>query len=281
MSVDVKKAREFVYNNGTLFEQTLYGWLFEEVDTSTLLGTIRAYKNPDGGYGHAFEHDIKAPMSHPLALEYLLQLMVRFQIPTDDLLVGTAAWVEQNQSADGSLSNPSELKNYPMAVWWQETGGQVKPTSIVGHLTTLGAVTREVVARTRVWVVDNLSIEAIAENEWLFMAYHAHDYFMNVENFPDLEDYRAATVENIIRCFTQADKKQWYTLFLFAYSPDAPAAKVIPSQLLMPALEHLEQSQQDDGCWHDEHGLAHWYPITTIGNLWTLKQFGRLEIGKK
>ena len=75
MSIDVGKASNFVHQHGTLFERALFDFLFAGGSAERVQAIIMCYKNPDGGFGHGFEHDIKAPHSHPLALEYLLSVM--------------------------------------------------------------------------------------------------------------------------------------------------------------------------------------------------------------
>ena len=47
------------------------------------------------------------------------------------------------------------------------------------------------------------------------MAYHAHDYYMNVDEFPKVTTYRELTVQNLIQCAMKAEEKQLYTLFFF------------------------------------------------------------------
>jgi hypothetical protein len=275
MTVSVGRAREFVYSNGTLFERALFAWLFDEGPLDHLHSTIRAYRNPDGGYGHGFEHDIKSPMSHPLALEYLLSVMVRCGIPAGDVLDGSATWMESVQNADGSLRNPPEIKDYPIAPWWTEDGGQTQPASIVSNLLRYEKASPKLLETTKQWAQIHLTPEKIRTNEWLFMAYHAHDYFFAIEDFPNLSECRAATVENIIACAEAAPDDQMYTLFHFAYGPDAPISRVIPSQLIDRALTVLEQTQQEDGGWRDQHDLTQWFSTVTILNILVLRRFGR------
>ena len=94
MHHDVPKARDFVYRNGTLFERALFAWLFDGGSLQRLHQIILCYKNSDNGFGHGLEHDLKAPQSNPLALEYLLGVMKHTDIPPGSVLDGTAEWVE-------------------------------------------------------------------------------------------------------------------------------------------------------------------------------------------
>lgn len=276
MSVSVRKARDFVFSNGALWERELYRALFDYGPMEHLHQCLLCYKNLDGGWGHGLEHDLKTPDSHPAALEYLLTVIRDFDLPVGSLLEGAPQWLEQNQQEDGSLKNPDSLRDYPAAPWWVEWGGQTMPDSIVGNLTRLGLVTPSLAATTQQWVQANHSLEKIRANSWLFMAYHAYDYFMNVDDFPEIEMWRQAVIQNIVDCASKAPEKQYYTLFAFAPAPDSPVARALPAGLLDRFLDHLQDTQRADGGWDDEHNMPHWQPVVTIGILHTLRSYGRL-----
>jgi hypothetical protein len=276
MSINLKQARDFVYQNGVLWERDLFAVHFEGGSLERLHRSLRAYQNTDGGYGNAMEHDIRCPNSHPLALEFLLTVLAQNDLPPGDILDGAAAWVERNCAADGSLVNPPEVLEYPHAPWWNE-GGQTMPDSIVGNLAKFGQTTADLRASTVRWVREHLTLDQIRANDWLFMAYHAYDYFMNTADVPDIEAHRAATIENIIACAAKAPEKQYYTLFRFAPTPDSPVARALAPDLLQRFVDYLTATQQDDGGWNDEHGLAQWRPYVTVTNLLALRHFGVLK----
>ncbi len=272
----MKKARDYVYSNGTLWERAAFAYLFEEGDLNRLHQSVLCYKNADNGFGHGMEHDIKTPDSHPLGLEYILGVFVRdWDIPAGNVFAGAAQWVEANQQDDGTLTNPASLHAYPYAPWWKD-GGQTAPDSIVGNLTALGLVTPTLAEKTRQWVHANLTIDKICENGWLFMAYHAFDYFMHVDDFPDVTRYRQATIDNIRDCARKAPEEQYGSLLMFAPTPDSVITKAMP-ELVTRDLEYVLQAQQDDGRWKDQHDLAHWQPATTITALRMLERHGKLN----
>lgn len=274
MAINFKKARDFVYANGVLWERALFSWLFEDGSLTHLHDCLRAYKNPDAGYGHGFEHDIKTPDSHPLAVEALLTTLVGFNIPVGDLLDGTSLWLESVQNEDGSLRNPPSVLEYPHAPWWNE-GGQNLPDSIAGNLIRLNAITPAYAEKTRAWVQANITLESIKANDWLFMAYHAYDYFFAVGDFPELADYQQATVENVVKCASIAPDNQLADVFRYVSDRQSAVAQALPKGLLDRALDTVFNGQNEDGSWHDQHGLSQWYAITTIGNLHLLSKWGR------
>ena len=152
--------------------------------------------------------------------------------------------------------------------------------SITGNLIKFGVCTPELAKSTKRWVDQNLTLDQIRANDWLFMAYRAYDYFMNVAEYPRLEEHRQAVLENISACaVTQAEKnetKKYYTLFMFAPTPESDVARAMPAGLIAQYLDHIETSQRDDGGWDDEHDLPYWQPYASITSLLALKNFNRL-----
>jgi len=277
MAFDLGMAREFVYRNGTLLERALFAWLFEGGSLERLHQIILCYKNPDNGFGHGLEHDIKAPQSHPLALEYLLGLMKHGAVPPGSIFAGTADWVEAQMDERGDLRNPPETRAYPLEPWWQEEGGQTMPDAIVGNLIHFGFATPSLIEKTKAWVLANYTPAKVQDNEWLFMAYHAFDFFFAVDDFPELERFQQATVDNIVACAEAAPENQYDSLFVFAPTPDSMIARALPAGLPDRFLDALSDAQQPEGNWLDQHNLPQWYPMTTINVLLALKRYGRWE----
>lgn len=276
MGVSIRKARDYVFGSGALWERALFSYLFDDGPLARVHQCLLCYKNPDGGWGHGLEHDLRVPDSHPAALEYLLGVLRDFEIPAGDLLAGTPEWVERHQNADGSLQNPSTLTDYPLAPWWAEWGGQTMPDSIVGNLTRMGLVTPALAESTRRWVQNHHSLDSIRANEWLFMNYHAYDYFMHVSDFPDVEAYRQAVIENIVTCASKMPEAQYYSFFTFAPGAESPAVRALPDGLLNRMLDYLEATQRDDGGWNDQHDMPAWQPAVTMTVLTVLRRYGRI-----
>ena len=273
MAINWKGARDFVYANGTLWERALFSWLFEGGSLERLHGCLSIHQNTDGGYGHAFEHDIRCPDSHPLALEFLLTVLRHCEIPPGRLLRGVAPWLEEQLQPDGSLRNPAAVLDYPHAAWWRG-GGQDVPISIIGNLHALNESTPTLLTAAAQWARREMSVAQIHANEWLFMAYRPYDYYFSLRTEPEFADCRAATLANIAQLAEQMPENQAYSLFFFAKDPHSPATQALSTSLIEGALEQLLTGQREDGAWPDQHGLPHWYPYTTISVLLTLRRFG-------
>ena len=277
MAISLNRARDFVYSNGTRWERALFAHLFQDGLLERVHKCLLTYKNADGGWAHGLEHDITSPDSHPLALEYLLTIMRDTGIAPGSLLNGSVAWLEANRNPDGSLKNPDSVLDYPHAAWW-DGGGQTIPASTTGNLMMLGLCSDALAASTRPWAEANLAEEHIQSNEWLFMAYHAHDYYLNVEDFPDLEKLKTATLKSIVKLAEAAPEKQYYVLFQFAPTPESAARKSVPDKLVKRNLDYLAETQRDDGGWADEHDLPQRQSYVTMVCLLALQRHGRLQL---
>ena len=123
------------------------------------------------------------------------------------------------------------------------------------------------------------NLDAIAENEWLFMAYRAFDYYMNTEDADNIDGLREATVENIDACALRHEKNgqhnKLFPLFQFVTGPDSNLIQRLSDRLVDRVLDYLETAQRDDGGWDDEHGLKHWQPYFSTVILLALRRFGR------
>jgi len=276
--VSFDKALGYIHAQGNLWERALWDYLFVNGPLDRVYACLLPYKNPDGGWGHGLEHDIKAPMSNPLMLEFLLSVMRDTGLPPGSLLNGTPGWLESVQLEDGSLSNPPHLARYPRAQWWEE--GQTIPASITGNLIKHNLCPEPVRSRTRSWVQANLTLDDIRENNWLYMAYHPYDYFFHEDDFLAVETCREATLENIYRTTLDHEKKgehhKLFPFFQFADGPDSLVAREAPAGLIDRILDYLQDAQREDGGWHDEHGLPYWQPYFSTVILLALKRFGRL-----
>ena len=276
--VSIENARSFVHSHGVMWERALWDYLFDGGPIERVHQCLSCYKNKDGGWGHGLEHDIKSPLSNPLMLEFLLSVIRDTGMPAGTLLDKTPEWVEKAQNPDGTLGNPPRLLEYPHAQWWES--GQNKPDSITGNLIKHNLCPPAVQEKTRNWVLENLTLEKIRSNNWLFMAYHAHDYFFNVVDFPQLEKYQTVTVDNIYACALgheeQGEMNKLFPFFQFAAGPESPIAQDAPAGLVDRILEYLGSAQREDGGWDDEHGLIYWQPYFSTIILLALKRFGRM-----
>ena len=77
-SPDIGKAVQFLAASARVVDRRRYERLFEGGDGAPpVRDAVAAYRNPDGGFGHALEPDGRAPASQPAAVELALRICTR------------------------------------------------------------------------------------------------------------------------------------------------------------------------------------------------------------
>src|SRR5690606_3080710 len=152
-------------------------------------------------------------------------------IRANSLFHDAPEWLARNRAPDGALLNPPSVLDYPCASHWKETGGQTIPASTVGNLMRQSAVLGDIEITTQDWVLHHLTLKRIQRNDRLITAYHAHDYFFNATDFPDLSVYRDAVLENILTLTDNAEPQRYYQFAFFASDPESPVSQAAAPKL--------------------------------------------------
>src|SRR5205085_10138293 len=108
MPVDFDAARAFVYANARLVETRLFATLFEGADPAGVARAVEAYRNEDGGYGHALEPDKRCPASQPEDVIFALELLALAGV--DGTEIATTACTFLEGVADESGAVPLALR---------------------------------------------------------------------------------------------------------------------------------------------------------------------------
>jgi hypothetical protein len=93
MSIDIDSARTFVLANARLLDRHRLAVLLDRAPVSPVLAALRAYRNPDGGFGHALERDVRGPESEPPATLHALEVLASVRALDDPMVGDAAAWV--------------------------------------------------------------------------------------------------------------------------------------------------------------------------------------------
>lgn len=90
--VDIAAAGQFLAGSGRVLDQRRFERLFTGGRAEYVRDAVAAYRNPDGGFGHALEPDGRCPGSQPLAVEFALETLDEADA-RDDGLVGGASLI--------------------------------------------------------------------------------------------------------------------------------------------------------------------------------------------
>ena len=107
MPVDRAAAETFIWSAARLLDRHRYAMLFQDGPAEPVIEALRGYQNPDGGFGHAFEPDVRCPSSQPAATYTALEVLGEAGAADGDLATAAHAWLAQIAGPDGSVSPSS------------------------------------------------------------------------------------------------------------------------------------------------------------------------------
>ena len=142
MTVDLPAAARFLHSTARVLERRRYAHLFEGAGAGPVLDAVRAYRNDDGGFGHAIEPDMRAPTSQPIGVQTAMEILHEVGAHDDPMIGPAADFLASITRADGGI--PFALENateYPRAPWWQyaDESSPIQTAANAAALHALGA----------------------------------------------------------------------------------------------------------------------------------------------
>jgi hypothetical protein len=282
----LERAADFLWRNARLLERALFARLFQEKAADAVRSAVLAYRNPDGGFGHALEPDVRAPDSMPLHCEIALRALHDAHVRDAELAGGVADFLARVADADGRVPIllPAAL-GYPRAPHWAAPalgGDSPNPTAALAGLLLEQRVTHPWLERAAPWCWKRLA-RPLADAHEIAAA------LVFLEHAPDRT--RAAALAPALA--GAAEKAAWYradpaatsyglTPLQLCPAPDSLARAAFPDALLEAHLDALAARQQDDGGWpiaFEPPGPAavyEWRGRFTLEALHLLRGWGRV-----
>ena len=143
MTADLDAATTFVYANARVLERHRLALLRRDAGGEPVVRALLAYRNDDGGFGHALEPDLRAPHSQPAGVQTAMELLHEAGRTGDDPLVAPAAdFLASVTREDGGV--PFVLENamrYPHGPPWRasDTSSLTQTAANAAALHALGA----------------------------------------------------------------------------------------------------------------------------------------------
>jgi hypothetical protein len=283
MAIDLTAATQFLESTARLLERRRAAVLLDDGPVDPVLTALRAYQNPDGGFGNALEPDVRCPGSQPAATLAALEVLADVGARTDPMVRQAADWVAGIANGDGGVPTvlPS-AEGHPRAPWMQ-------PNADSGFLTYALAA--------RLWHLG-------VEHPWLRLGtdwcwrqiestevpggYSVKFALEFLDAVP--EPARAAAAVERLRGALRPDgtvgvdggvEDEKITPLVLSPRPGSPSRAVLTDAQVSGDLDRLEREQQDDGGW--DFDFLHWSPgqsvewrgLATLGALGTLVLHGR------
>jgi hypothetical protein len=124
MSIDVTAAERFIFENARLLDRHRTAVLLHDAPAGPVLDALRAYRNPDGGFGHGLEPDIRGPHSEPVSTLDALEVLVEVGALNDSMIADAVAWLTSIAFQDGSITMAMPTAaQFPHAPWMVPSDG--------------------------------------------------------------------------------------------------------------------------------------------------------------
>ncbi|MDP4504496.1 hypothetical protein [Nonomuraea turcica] len=277
------RAERYLQLHGRLIDRLRFEALFRDGSRERVLDVLRCYQNPDGGFGHALEPDLRGAGSQPEPVEvafWILDELAAFDSPmvpaACDYLAGVTA-------ADGGVPFvlPS-VRDTLRAPWWQTDGdppGNLIPTASIAGLLHKHGITHPWLATATDFCWSRIA--AVQETS----PYEARAIvtFLNLVTERDRAEAEFARLREAILATVALDPDTPGEVhFPLDFAPEPLRLPLFTQDVLDAHLDALLDPRSDDDKW----GLNWliWTPVVehewggylAVQRLKTLRAYGRL-----
>jgi hypothetical protein len=124
MTIDLTAAERFIYDDARLLDRHRLATLLRGAPVERVIAALHPYRNPDGGFGHALEPDLRGPSSEPASTLHGLEVLAGVDALDDPMVADAAGWVATIAAADGGVPMVMpDAADYPHAPWMVPTEG--------------------------------------------------------------------------------------------------------------------------------------------------------------
>jgi hypothetical protein len=285
VAVNVSSAEQFMFSTARLLDRHRLAVLLHGAQAAPVLAALRAYRNPDGGFGHALEPDVRTPDSETTAALHALEVLSEVAALDDPMVADLAAWVATVADPDGGVPFvlPAAAAN-PHGPWMVPSdGGSHLTFAIAGMLWRAGS-SEPWLERATTWCWARL------EHPDELSAYTVKFALDFLDDVPD--PARATAAIERLRPRIDADgtmpvaggtEDERLTPLTLSQRPDGRSRALFADEQIEADLDRLERRQQEDGGWTFDWlawspGQAvEWRGAVTLRALTTLAAHGRID----
>ncbi len=285
---DIDAAEQFVAANARVLERRRFARLFREGEPGPVRDALAAYRNADGGFGHALEPDGRCPDSQPVAIDFALQVMLETGAWDSDLAAGACGWLAAHAPAGGGavFVDPS-VEGWPHAPWWVPEEGN--PASLISTGLLAGSLHAGGMSHPWLGQATALRWERCGTLDKA-SPYDMRGLLWFLEKVPDQARAREAAerlgrmiIDQGVVALEPGAPGEVHTPLDVAPRPGSPARGVFSQSLIDAHLDHLAAAQQPDGGWTfnwpawSPAAEREWRGHCTVTALTLLRDNGRLN----
>ena len=288
MPIDRAAAEEFVWSAARLLDRHRYALLFEDGPAKPVIEALGGYRNPDGGFGHGLEPDLRCPASQPAPTLYALEILHEAGASDHELARGARSWIASIAEPHGGVRSVLPgFEGFPHAPWWTDAGESAEPGSLLtlglaAALHAAGVTDDDWLDRATEWSWHSIGITDEPGGYWLKYA------LAFLDAAPDegraRETIRCLVDRVDVSALAPAGGVEGETLRPLDLSPrpGSRSRELVGQERIDAHLDMVESEQQDDGGWMFDW-LAwspaqrnDWRGYVTIRALTWLRDNGRL-----
>ena len=284
---DFDAAADFLAGHGRVLDRRLFERLFSGGAAEPVRDAVAAYRNADGGFGHALEPDLRTPASQPAAVEMALRTLDLADAWDERLVRAAIDWLAAVAPARGGATFVlPTLSQGPHAPWW------VAPEGNPASLIQTGQIAGLLYARhfAHPWLDDATrfmwsAIDTLNEPENGYVMFGVLAF---LEQVPDRPRAEAAfdrigpllLSRGLVTLDPEAEGETHSPLD-FAPRPDSIARRLFDVRTIEAHLDHLAAAQRDDGGWTfnwpawSPAAESDWRGFLTVDALRVLRANGR------
>jgi hypothetical protein len=270
MTADIDAAIRFIHSSGRLLERLRLAHLLDGGDPEPVLTALRAYRNPDGGFGNAIEPDMRAPDSQPVGIHTAMEILDQVGVTDDPMIEPAADWLAGIARPDGGVPFclPSVL-DHPHNPIWQpsDSSSLIQTAANAASLYRLGVEHPWLDGAAELvfgWL-DETDLASVEPNPGVGYEVRFAVVFLNAH--PDADratkalDALAPAVGRFV-ALDPGDTGDVQTPLGLAPEPGDRARALFDRQTIDAHLDALAAAQRDDGGWM--FGWDEWNPAATL-----------------
>ena len=286
MKPDIDAAHRFLASTARVLDRRRFERLFLAGAAGPVRDAVAAYRNDDGGFGHALEPDARGPGSQPLAIQLALQTLHEADAWDDTLVQGACGWLAANAPREGGavFADPA-IEGWPHAPWWVPEPG--RPASLATTALLAGTLHGRQVRhpwldRATGWVWGRLDDLGGAG------PYDMRAVLYFLDRVPDRDRAAAALqvagaviLDGGLVTLDPEAPGEIHTPLDFAPLPGSLGRRLFSGPVIDAHLDHLAAAQQPDGGWTfnwlawSPAAAADWRGAITVDALALLRANGR------
>jgi hypothetical protein len=287
---DFEAAAEFVAANARVLDQRRLDRMFAaDGGAIPVRDAVAAYRNADGGFGHALEPDCRTPGSQPAAVAMAFRVLDEADAWDQELVSGACDWLAAVAPAEGGAAvvEAAALAGGPHAPWWVPEEGH--PASFIATGMITGTLHARRVRHPWLDQASEVMWTRIAGAGASVSAYEMLGILPFLQHVPDRDRALAAFSQvgplllenNLVALDPEATGEMHFPLD-FAPRLDSLARALFDEATIKAHLDHLADAQRDDGGWTfswpawSPAAERDWRGFLTVDALRVLRANGRL-----